>query len=125
MTHVTCRLTAKDRDQLRNPTLGNQVWATFTFMHVYINTGEQSKTASATRTLTAVLKRLIKITGYRSISSPSGRTAANPPDAAAARALDRRTDNVPLDRRCSAYNKGVTVIDSFGIEFQTAGAEHR
>jgi len=31
MTHVTCRLTAKNRDQLRNPTLGSQVWATFTF----------------------------------------------------------------------------------------------
>jgi len=27
MTHVTCRLTAKNRDQLRNPTLCNQVWA--------------------------------------------------------------------------------------------------
>jgi len=31
MTHATCRLTAKNRDQLRNPTLGNRVWATFTF----------------------------------------------------------------------------------------------
>jgi len=31
MTHVTCRLTAKNRDQLRNPTLGNRLWATFTF----------------------------------------------------------------------------------------------
>ena len=29
MTHVTCRLTAKNRDQLRNPTLGNRVWAAF------------------------------------------------------------------------------------------------
>jgi len=29
MTHVICRLTAKNRDQLRNPTLGNRVWATF------------------------------------------------------------------------------------------------
>ena len=29
LTHVTCRLTAKNRDQLRNPTLGNRVWATF------------------------------------------------------------------------------------------------
>jgi len=29
MTHVTCRLTAKYRDQLRNHTLGNRVWATF------------------------------------------------------------------------------------------------
>ena len=25
MTHVTCRLTAKNRDRLRNPTLGNRV----------------------------------------------------------------------------------------------------
>ena len=32
MTHVTCRLTANNRDQLRNPTLGNPVWATFTFL---------------------------------------------------------------------------------------------
>ena len=32
MTHVTCRLTAKNWDQLRNPTLGNRVWATFTFL---------------------------------------------------------------------------------------------
>jgi len=30
MTHVTCRLTAKNRDQLGNPTLGNRVWAAFT-----------------------------------------------------------------------------------------------
>jgi len=32
MTHVTCRLTAKNRDQLRNPTLGNRVWATFYYL---------------------------------------------------------------------------------------------
>jgi len=31
MTHITCRLTAKNRDQLRNPMLGNRVWAIFTF----------------------------------------------------------------------------------------------
>ena len=31
MTHVTCRLTAKNRDHLRNPTLGNRVWATLSF----------------------------------------------------------------------------------------------
>ena len=30
MIHVICRLTAKNRDQLRNHTLGNRVWATFT-----------------------------------------------------------------------------------------------
>jgi len=32
MTHITCRLSAKNRDQLRNPTLGNRVWATFTLV---------------------------------------------------------------------------------------------
>ena len=31
MTHVTCGPTAKNRDQLRNPTLGNRVRATGTF----------------------------------------------------------------------------------------------
>ena len=31
MTHVTCRLTVKNRDQLCNPMLGSRVWATFTF----------------------------------------------------------------------------------------------
>ena len=31
MTYVTCRLTAKNRDELRNPTFGNQVWAAFSF----------------------------------------------------------------------------------------------
>jgi len=29
--HVTSRLTAKNRDQLQNPTLGSRVWTTFTF----------------------------------------------------------------------------------------------
>ena len=35
VTHVTYRPTAKNRDQLRNPTLGSRlsrVWATFTFL---------------------------------------------------------------------------------------------
>jgi len=38
MTHVTCRLTAKNRDQLRNPTLGNRVCATFTFLTLITQT---------------------------------------------------------------------------------------
>ena len=33
MTHVTCKLTAQNRDQLRNPTLGNRAWAAFTFFY--------------------------------------------------------------------------------------------
>jgi len=38
MTHITCRLTAKNRDQLRNPTLGNRVWATF-YLHRVLRCG--------------------------------------------------------------------------------------
>ena len=29
---ITCRLTAKNRDQLWNPTLCNRIWVTFTFL---------------------------------------------------------------------------------------------
>ena len=36
VTHVTCRLTVKNRDQLRNPTLGNRVWAIFYLMFYYV-----------------------------------------------------------------------------------------
>ena len=32
MTDVTCRLTAKNRDQLRKSTLSNRVWATFFYL---------------------------------------------------------------------------------------------
>ena len=39
MTHITCRLTAKNRDQLRNLALGNRVWATFFFTFLIILTG--------------------------------------------------------------------------------------
>ena len=35
MTHFTCRLTAKNRDLLTNPALGNRVWATFTFFTLF------------------------------------------------------------------------------------------
>jgi len=39
MTHVTCRLTAKNQDQLRNPMLGNRVRATFTLPLPFLNWG--------------------------------------------------------------------------------------
>ena len=45
MTHATCKLTAKNRDQLRNPTLGNRVWATFTFL-MYIDAAKSSRSGA-------------------------------------------------------------------------------
>jgi len=47
MTHITCRLTAKNWDQLRIPTLGNGVWATFTFYNQSRPDGQLILTASA------------------------------------------------------------------------------
>ena len=38
MTYVTCRLTAKNHDQLGNPTLGNRVWATFLLVNCEFHT---------------------------------------------------------------------------------------
>ena len=43
MTHLTFRLTAKNRDQLRNPTLGNRVWATFAFCNVVCRRGSGAR----------------------------------------------------------------------------------
>jgi len=37
MTHVTCRLTAKNQDQLRNPyALSNRVWAAFAVIYPHL-----------------------------------------------------------------------------------------
>ena len=49
MTHVTCRLTAKNRDQFRNPMLGNRVWDAFTFLAVNVG-GKVRPTHSQTDT---------------------------------------------------------------------------
>jgi len=41
---VTCTLTAKNRDQLRNPTLRDRVWATFTFYHARTHARTEGRT---------------------------------------------------------------------------------
>jgi len=58
MTHVTCRLTAKNWDQLRNLMLGKWVWATFTFY-----TAEDSVKPEL------VILRLQSITNHWQVSS--------------------------------------------------------
>jgi len=45
VTHIICGLIAKNRDQLRNPTLGIRVWATFTFFILHNGFGDNPKTA--------------------------------------------------------------------------------
>jgi len=43
MTHVTRRRTAKNEDQLRNPTLGSRVWATLTFYRLLLCRGRPAE----------------------------------------------------------------------------------
>ena len=40
---ITCRLTAKNLDRLRNLTLGNRVWATFPFYGVTVDAGRRRR----------------------------------------------------------------------------------
>jgi len=45
--YVTCRLTAKNRDQLRNPTAGNRVWATFFTLTTALTAAASAAAAAA------------------------------------------------------------------------------
>ena len=54
MTHVTCRLTAKNRDQLRDPALGNRIWATFTFLIVSAKLIHSLSTSTASKMVVAI-----------------------------------------------------------------------
>ena len=49
MTHVTCRLTAKNRDQLLNRTLDNRVWPAITHTHTHPCNGPFSRTTRVSR----------------------------------------------------------------------------
>ena len=42
MTRITCRLTAENRDQLRNPTLRNRIWAASLLGSQHIETNANS-----------------------------------------------------------------------------------
>jgi len=91
MTHVTCRLTAKNRDQLRNPTLGNRVRASFTSHHnttlhaVQLDSGRrQQLSIDIFHTRARCSEPPARRCCYRS----TGQT-------------DGRTDIVPLHRRSS------------------------
>ena len=73
MTHVTCRLTAKNRDRLLNPTLGNRVWANFTFFTL------QCKSAFGTIQWRAEQGVCMQLSGVRPSVCPSVRLIRTPP----------------------------------------------
>jgi len=60
MTDVTCGLTAKNQDQLLNPTLGNRVWATFAFFTDF--TGMQVASAPCRRCLNKIDNPAVEMT---------------------------------------------------------------
>ena len=86
MTHVVCRLTAKNWDRLRNPTLGNQVWATFTLcvrVRVRVCACVWSGRVRCRSTRCSVVSRSMKSgTAYINSASamPSWRTPGAPVD---------------------------------------------
>ena len=77
MTHITCRLTAKNRDQLRNPMIGNWVWVTFTFFHLQTT---HMKKRMPRQNIYA--RKRLKLTELRWTSDaeagPTNRTSAHP-----------------------------------------------
>jgi len=65
MTHVTCGLTAENRDQLQNPTLGNREWATFTCLP--LPSSHRATQRHATRHFVASVWRREMCTGDESV----------------------------------------------------------
>ena len=67
MTHVTCRLTVKNWDQLWNPALCNQVWATFTFFNSALHV-TRLKYKLVINVLVVAMLMLIRLLGYWSMA---------------------------------------------------------
>ena len=61
MTHVNCRLTAENRDQLRNPTLGNRVWAA----RVQVTAGAVGRREGAVCSLASTARLLAVAAAFR------------------------------------------------------------
>ena len=49
---VTCKLTAKNLDRFRNPTLGNWVWATFTYHLVTASSNDSAVSSNSAHSIT-------------------------------------------------------------------------
>jgi len=101
MTHITCRLTAKNRDQLRNPTLGSRVWATCTFFFYRCGLAESVCYVIYCRNVHQILSSGQKHLHMNTLSLSLTHTHARP-------------FNGPFSRttRVSQYQKGKTNLDS-------------
>ena len=63
MTHITCRLTAKKRDQLRKLALGNPVWATFTYLVTNLKRSIINRSLLSSGLLRALLQSPVVVYG--------------------------------------------------------------
>jgi len=97
MTHVTCRLrlTAKNRDQLPNPTLGNRVWATLCF--------------------TAAIDRYLLPDGPQQQTHSNDMSTVDRWKRRTESQRDRRTDTVPLHRPCRIVCEPCQQVDPFTL----------
>jgi len=94
MTHVTCRLTAKKQDQLRNPTLGNRVWAAYFFVRGAMSRGAVVQSPSPPQP--GLMHSLITGLYYKVTARKYGRTASV--TLRAKRSVKRRTVRVKFAR---------------------------
>jgi len=68
MTHVTCRLTVKNLDQLWSPTLSNPVWAAFTFYFFTLSpVNKHTSHSDKTRTFNGPFLGLPRWAGTRKV----------------------------------------------------------
>jgi len=79
MTHVTCRLTAQNRDQLRNPTLGNRVWTTFLLLHTQFKTPDPTPQNRLPPSLRVGMYEMVAYIVFLNFSDRV-RTSALPPE---------------------------------------------
>ena len=97
MTHLICRLTAKNRDQLRNPTLGNRVWA-----YLYLTLLARQGTANRKRSLIFATALFQLHTGLSSI--PVMPVVLSNGDTKTCNRLKARTTHQPVIHNCRAFS---------------------
>ena len=99
MTHVTCRLTAKNRDRLRNRMLGNRLRATFNrFLLGYEKCGYLEKDRAAA-------SRSVPVDTIASSGSAGRETVS---ERERERASERATSSLGVYRRCDRDRRTVS-----------------
>jgi len=97
MTHITCRLTAKNWDQLQNPTLGNRVWLPVLFLTATVTT-----TTSTLHPLDDLFSRTTWVSQYQKDKTSLDLNEVSSVDARQ-RLRSTACDDLVIDRTCTKF----------------------